>query len=276
MRLVPLILSLALFAVAPIGAAGAVEHRQICADAAARAESRHGLPAHLLQAIALKETGRWDGAAKESFAWPWTVTSGGEGRFYPSKRAAIAEVRRLKGAGVDNIDVGCMQVNLLYHGDAFPDLEAAFDPDRNADYAASFLKDLKVRHGSWRDAVEHYHSSDDARGQQYRLAVSELQQRVRKGINVVEASEDAASAFPQMISLEDLAARAKARQEQHRLARELREQRSREQQDIALLAARQHRAEFEARKARILAEWEEMRARRRAALDDPDPKTQFD
>src|SRR5690606_15334160 len=87
------------------------EARALCAPAIARAEREAGLPAGILQAIALAESGRWDKARGEGYAWPWTVTSGAAGRYYASKAEALAEVRRLRAAGRTNIDVGCMQVN---------------------------------------------------------------------------------------------------------------------------------------------------------------------
>src|SRR3546814_16620059 len=62
-----------------------------------------------------------------------------KGRFLPSKAAAIEEVRRLQARGIRNIDVGCLQVNLHYHPDAFASRETAFDPEANAAYAAAFL-----------------------------------------------------------------------------------------------------------------------------------------
>ncbi|MHA1567576.1 MAG: hypothetical protein ACTSX7_19875, partial [Alphaproteobacteria bacterium] len=96
-----------------------------CTAAVTHASAAHGLPGGLLAAISLAETGRWDSAKKASFAWPWTVTSGGAGKFFPTKAAAIAHVMRLKGDGVRNIDVGCMQINLMYHPDAFANLETA-------------------------------------------------------------------------------------------------------------------------------------------------------
>jgi len=66
------------------------------------------------------------------------------------------------------IDVGCMQVNLYHHPDAFDSLESAFDPVTNATYAARFLKSLRGAQGSWAYAVGQYHNSDwRARGQPY-------------------------------------------------------------------------------------------------------------
>jgi hypothetical protein len=137
----------------------AVNAQNLCTPAVSRQEKRHGIPRHLLTAISLVESGRWDSGRGTTAAWPWTVTAQGKGRFFPTKAAAIAEVRRLQARGITSIDVGCMQVNLHFHPDAFSNLNAAFDPTRNADYAANFLTTLKRDHGSWRAAVQHYHSS---------------------------------------------------------------------------------------------------------------------
>ena len=84
--------------------------------------------------------------------WPWTVDAEGQGAFYDSKELAIAAVRALQARGVRSIDVGCMQVNLMHHPNAFNSLEQAFDPvARNANYAAQFLTEL---HGQNRDLAK--------------------------------------------------------------------------------------------------------------------------
>ena len=142
-----------------------------CGRLTDRAERAYGLPTHLLTAVSKVESGRWHAASGAIFAWPWTVTAGGEGRFLPSKKAAIAEVERLRARGVRNIDVGCMQVNLGYHPKAFASLEEAFDPQRNVAYATRFLRDLKARWGSWTRAVGNYHSNTPALSGRYRVKV---------------------------------------------------------------------------------------------------------
>jgi hypothetical protein len=38
----------------------------------------------------------------------------------------------MQGEGVRSIDIGCMQINLVHHPDAFGSLEAGFDPITNA------------------------------------------------------------------------------------------------------------------------------------------------
>ncbi|WP_193370373.1 transglycosylase SLT domain-containing protein [Pelagibius marinus] len=143
----------------------------LCRQETARAEVARDLPPHLLTAIARTESGRWHAGQAENLAWPWTVMAEGKGRFLPSKAAAIEEVRRLQARGVRNIDVGCMQVNLHYHPDAFESLEAAFDPAVNVAYAAEFLADLRREARSWTRAVGQYHSREAIRGNSYRAKV---------------------------------------------------------------------------------------------------------
>ena len=130
----------------------------LCGAQTARLERARRIPDHLLMAISLVESGRHDGASGRTLAWPWTVTAEGRGRFLDTKSAAIREVQRLRARGIDNIDVGCMQVNLYWHGDAFSSLAEAFDPARNVTYAAELLVDLHRAEGSWDQAMARYHS----------------------------------------------------------------------------------------------------------------------
>ena len=152
----------------------------LCFSQTAARERSAGIPHHLLTAISLAESGRWNAGRRENVAWPWTVTSGGKGRFFPSKAAALAAVRKLQAAGVTNIDVGCMQVNLHFHGDAFADLEQALDPFHNVAYGAQFLRSLFDRTGSWTQAAGYYHSRTPKRTRAYKLKVVQLWDRVRR------------------------------------------------------------------------------------------------
>lgn len=136
----------------------ALPTQALCAAEASRAERSYGIPSQLLDAISLVESGRYDSESKATLAWPWTVMAEGEGRYFPTKAEAVAEVKRLKGRGVKNIDVGCMQVNLMYHGSAFSSLDEAFEPVSNVGYAARFLKGLYASTNHWPTAASYYHS----------------------------------------------------------------------------------------------------------------------
>jgi hypothetical protein len=143
----------------------------MCAKATNLIERQEGVPRQLLRAISKVESGRFHQKKKIVMAWPWTVMAEGRGRYLPTKAAAIAEVEGLKARGIRNIDVGCMQVNLYYHPDAFANLNQAFDPVANVAYAASYLRSLRYEEGSWSKAVARYHSADPGRYKQYRMKV---------------------------------------------------------------------------------------------------------
>jgi hypothetical protein len=147
---------------------------ELCERATARQESSRRIPRKLLYAISIAETGRWDKVRQENTAWPWTVTSGGKGRYFPTKQAAIRAARELKRQGRRNIDVGCMQINLKYHPKAFKSLDDAFDPAKNTAYAAKFLVKLRQDKRSWVQAVKHYHSATRALHNPYRAKVYKI------------------------------------------------------------------------------------------------------
>lgn len=149
-----------------------------CANATKKAEQEAKIPRYLLTAISLGESGRWDERIRASFAWPWTVTAGGSSMYFPSKDEAIDAVKQLQRAGRTNIDVGCMQINLFYHPNAFETIEDAFDPTTNATYAARFLAGLYKETNSWAEAAGKYHSSDTAKNGPYRDKVFALYEKI--------------------------------------------------------------------------------------------------
>jgi hypothetical protein len=144
----------------------------LCRAAIASAEREYGIPAGLLAAIGRVESGRRDPATGENGPWPWTMNAEGTGKFFPGKAEAVAEVRQLRAGGMRIIDVGCMQINLHHHANAFASLEEAFDPLINARYAARFLKDLQASAGDWMTAAGHYHSQTPGRADSYRAQVA--------------------------------------------------------------------------------------------------------
>lgn len=130
----------------------------LCRSAILLAERATRVPDRLLNAIATVESGRRDPASGQVYPWPWAINVEGVGHFYDSKVEAIAAVRGFQAQGVRSIDVGCMQVNLMYHAEAFASLEQAFDPVANADYAAHFLTRLFTQTNAWPRAAAAYHS----------------------------------------------------------------------------------------------------------------------
>ena len=215
----------------------------LCENGTRSAEQKEQIPARLLTAISLRETGRWAGKQKRSLSWPWTVTVKGRGHYMASKGEAIAFVRRLQANNVRNIDVGCMQINLKYHPHAFTNLHAAFDPHHNTVYAAQFLTQLREDHGTWEQAVSYYHSNNARRGGAYRDSVYRLW-------NNQEASHATATRVRAIRQAEQQAALLKQRQ----IAAAIRQKKAREK------AAK--RAAFDVYKAAYLKKWQAQRQAR--------------
>ncbi|MBX2855120.1 MAG: lytic transglycosylase domain-containing protein [Rhodobacteraceae bacterium] len=142
----------------------------LCDRAIVEAAARHGTPLRLMRAVALVESGKKvtteDGSHR--VAWPWTVNMEGAGHWFDSRAAALRFVRAAQARGARSFDVGCMQVNHLWHGDNFNSLEAMFQPVANADYAARFLRELMDETGDWMRAAGHYHSRTPSLGRAYR------------------------------------------------------------------------------------------------------------
>jgi len=130
-----------------------------CERAALLAERDWHLPAGLLAAVGIVESGRRAPAGMFPIIWPWTINAEGRGFYQPSKAAAVGMVRALQLRGVRVIDVGCFQVDLFYHPAAFASLEEAFDPDANARAAARILSLGRLSSTGWDGAISAYHSA---------------------------------------------------------------------------------------------------------------------
>jgi hypothetical protein len=151
-----------------------------CGAIADRMELAEDIPPGLLHALALAESGRPHPTHGDNRAWPWTVRSGPDSFYLPSKELALRKVRELRAEGRSNIDVGCMQINLGHHPSAFASLDQAFDPAANVAYGALFLKQLREETRSWATATGRYHSADPERGEAYRGRVWRLWRDLRR------------------------------------------------------------------------------------------------
>jgi len=144
-----------------------IEGAKLCTAHLPRYEREYGIPTHLLSAIATTESGRYHEGLKISIPWPWTINANGKSYIFNTKAQAINAVRRLRSRGVHSIDVGCMQVNIYHHPDAFASLDQAFEPETNIAYAAGFLRSLYDEQGSWKKAAADYHSKTPHLGREY-------------------------------------------------------------------------------------------------------------
>jgi Transglycosylase SLT domain len=143
----------------------------LCERAIRNAEAIGHTPPVMLAAIGQIESGRPDPGTGGMRPWPWTIDAEGIGQFFATKAQAIAAVAALQDRGVRSIDVGCMQVNLMHHPEAFMSLDQAFDPTSNTIYAVRFLNSLYRRTGSWPKSIAAYHSETPQIAEDYQRRV---------------------------------------------------------------------------------------------------------
>ena len=175
---------------------------ELCTQAMAQAERGLHIPDGFLSAMGRVESGKVESDGTVS-AWPWTINAAGIGYHYNSRAEAVAAVQSFRQQGVMSIDVGCLQVNLQQHPDAFSSLDLAFDPQRNALYAGSFLLQMYDKTGSWPRAAAAYHSQTPGIGTPYQWKVLEawaVPQDGREGPQTPQKPPVAPQVFPHPVT----------------------------------------------------------------------------
>jgi hypothetical protein len=154
-------------------------------------ERKYSIPKGLLHAISLVETGTSYSGSKYRVPWPWTVNVDGAGRHFDTCQEARDHVKRAIRRGQRNIDVGCMQINLRAHPDAFSSIAKAFDPESNIHYGAQLLRKKYLQHGSWSKAVRCYHSSPHSlKSLRYHYNVENAKSEVSYGLALLSNSNN--------------------------------------------------------------------------------------
>jgi len=175
---------------APVVATDRATSAALCERAILNGARRGGVPPEVLHAIALTETGRKDGGRIRPY--PWAVNREGKGHWFDTREEALRFAQASLEAGRPSFDVGCVQINYRWHGQAFPSLEAMFDPEWTATYAAQFLRTLYEERGSWSEAAGAYHSLTPDLARIYR----ERFDRLLAGLDTEELRVAAAAATP--------------------------------------------------------------------------------
>jgi soluble lytic murein transglycosylase-like protein len=113
--------------------------------------------------------------------WPWTLNIDGQGQYPETRAEALRRMVDDSGEMHRAMAVGCMQIFVRYHGEHFRSPQHMLDPRTNVRYAARFLRDLYLRHGTWTEAVAHYHASPQNRYAQTRYVCRVLHHQVALG-----------------------------------------------------------------------------------------------
>lgn len=147
-------------------AAPALVGEPACTPYLAEAERHYQLPAGLLRAVAMTESGQ------SGQPYPWALNIAGQPVMAASFQDAAGLLRRADGRPRQDAAVGCMQIHLRYHLDAVETPEWVLQPRNNVWYAAGFLRQLHDQYGDWRVAVGHYNANDPAARRLYLCQVS--------------------------------------------------------------------------------------------------------
>ena len=118
--------------------------------------------------------------------WPWTINHAGKSMFFDTKKQMRNYVFKNLKKNDLNIDVGCMQINIKWHKNNFKKITDMFEVSPNISYAASFLIELKNKHGSWNKAIKHYHSSNPKKNIPYLIKVKSFWKKL-EGEKIIKA-----------------------------------------------------------------------------------------
>jgi len=135
-----------------LGSSPVVAGSLACEREMTRAAAESGVPLNVLFSVGLTDTGH------RGELGPYDMNVDGREVHSETLQEAMARFAAARAQGAHFIDVGCMQINVHFHGERFASLADMFDPARNVDYAANFLKALKVETGAWTLAVARYNA----------------------------------------------------------------------------------------------------------------------
>jgi soluble lytic murein transglycosylase-like protein len=156
-------------AVVPADAANLCEREMV------RAARLHDVPLGILYAVGLTETGR------RGSLQPYALNIDGRSVFATTLDEALAHIDAARKSGAKAIDIGCMQINHRFHADRFKSVREMLDPKANVDYAARFLKQLRMREKTWTLAAARYNAGPDADAAQKRYVCQVIANLVASG-----------------------------------------------------------------------------------------------
>lgn len=134
-----------------------------CAHWAQTAERYYSMPPGLMRAI-VKHESRND---------PNVLNVDGKTHKFGSATEAARAIETLTPISHE-VDVGCSQITIRWHGTQFTTIGAMLDPRTNVSYASWHLHSLMQKYGSWFDALRRYHSFKEERGSRYACQVLKI------------------------------------------------------------------------------------------------------
>jgi soluble lytic murein transglycosylase-like protein len=141
----------------------------------AKASATYGVPLGILYSVGLTETGQ------RGLLDPFAMNIDGRAVRSASLQEALSRFDDAVAHGAKLIDIGCMQINQHWHGQDFSSVEQMFDVRRNVDYAARFLRTLRLSEATWTGAVARYNAGPDRPQAQRAYVCSVIRSMVQSG-----------------------------------------------------------------------------------------------
>lgn len=116
--------------------------------------SKYEVPADILYAIALTESGKLYEGSK--LPWPWSLNIEGKSVYCDTRSQALLSLNDAIQQG-KSVDVGLMQVSWYWHSQRFSSPEESLSPVKNLMIGASILAEQYRQSGDWWVAVGRYH-----------------------------------------------------------------------------------------------------------------------
>ncbi len=164
---------LGLMLVAAVFSSAAPGARKLPPPAYQLAAAQAQVPANLLYAVALQESGRIRNG--HTVPWPWTLNVAGQARRYATRLGACADLRQaLRVIPATRVDVGLGQLNVGYQQQRVRQPCQLLEPYRNLRLAATILREQYNPGQSWLMAAGRYHRpAGGAAAARYRQRVSQ-------------------------------------------------------------------------------------------------------
>jgi hypothetical protein len=149
--------------------------------------AEYRVPAEVLYAVALTESGQSALSGGHWRPWPWTLNVNGRGQYFASRYLAWQTLQHSLRQGTTSVDIGLMQVSWRYHRAALVSSWHALDPHHNLRVAAAILQSCYDKHRDWWASAGCYHApNNSARAQAYTQRV----QRHWRNLNARTAEGD--------------------------------------------------------------------------------------
>ena len=123
----------------------------------ANVAAHYSIPPELFYAIALQES-NYQISNKITKPWPWTLNVNGVGYRFATREEAWRAAEKFMHSGIEQIDIGLMQINWRWNKALLKSTWHALDPYYNLHVAARLLQEHYNLQGDWWTAVGKYHS----------------------------------------------------------------------------------------------------------------------